>query len=412
MGTVCAPPYANIFMFKIDNLIKDLAKSINQEDPIRLYKRFLDDIFMIWKGSIDELQNFLSQLNSLHPTIKFTAEFTSPFKCEIDGPHDCFCYGTKSIPFLDTQVSIEAGKLVTDLYRKPTDRCQYLLPSSCHPSHITKNIPFNLCNRLLRICSSKETLKIRLEELKNLLLTREYRERPINEAIQRVLNMDREEALKYRQKEENKRTIFVTTYNPALPSVSKILQKHWRVMIQDPYLKKVFPQPPMVAFRRAKNLKDHLIRAKIPPLPPVREKRILNGMTACNKPLCETCPFVQKVNKFKGPFSKNEVVLNAPMNCLSKNVIYCIQCKKCQQIYIGQTSRELKTRFSEHKTAVRTFQKNTIGDHFNGPGHSVTQMTIFAIEKVFNPGLQILEKRESMWIRNLEAEFKGLNRKK
>ena len=100
------------------------------------------------------------------------------------------------------------------------------------------------------------------------------------------------------------------------------------------------------------------------------------------------------------------------MNCLSKNVIYCIQCKKCQQIYIGQTSRELKTRFSEHKTAVRTFQKNTIGDHFNMPGHSVTQMTIFAIEKVFNPGLQILEKRESMWIRNLEAEFKGLNRKK
>ena len=234
----------------------------------------------------------------------------------------------------------------------------------------------------------------------------------VNEAIQRVLNMDREEALKYRQKEENQRTIFVTTYNPALPSVSNILQKHWRVMIQDPYLKKVFPHPPMVAFRRAKNLKDQLIRAKIPPLPPVRQKRIVNGMTACNKPLCETCPFVQKVNKFKGPFSKNEVVLNAPMNCLSKNVIYCIQCKKCQQIYIGQTSRELKTRFSEHKTAVRTFQKNTIGDHFNGPGHSVTQMTIFAIEKVFNPGLQILEKRESMWIRNLEAEFKGLNRKK
>ena len=60
MGTVCAPPYANIFMSKIDNLLKDLAKNITEEDPIRLYKRFLDDIFMVWKGSFEELENFLT----------------------------------------------------------------------------------------------------------------------------------------------------------------------------------------------------------------------------------------------------------------------------------------------------------------------------------------------------------------
>ena len=214
---------------------------------------------------------------------------------------------------------------------------------------------------MLRICSNRETLKVRLNELKLLLLTREYRERSIDEAIQRVLKMNREEALQYKPKKETNRTIFVLTYNPALPSVSKILQKHWRVMTQDPYLKEVFPQPPMVAFRRAKHLKDHLIRAKIPPVPPLRPKRIVNGMTACNKPLCETCPYVQKVQKFKGPFSKNEVILNAPMNCLSKNVIYCINCKKCQQIYIGQTSRQLKDRFSEHKTSVRNSKKKRLG---------------------------------------------------
>ena len=132
-------------------------------------------------------------------------------------------------------------------------------------------------------------------------------------------------------------------------------------MTQDPYLKQVFPKPPMVAFRRAKNLKDHLIRAKVPPLSQGRPKRILNGMTPCNKPVCETCPYVKKITAFKGPFSKNQVILNSPMNCLTKNVVYCIQCSKCQQIYIGQTSRELKERFSEHKTSVRTFQKMLLG---------------------------------------------------
>ena len=122
MGTVCAPPYANVFMNKMDRLLRNLAIDIskNGEDPIRLFKRFLDDIFIIWKGTIEELQIFLEKMNLLHPTIKFTAEFTSPYKCDIVGPHNCFCHHTMSIPFLDTRVSKEGGKLITDLYEKPS----------------------------------------------------------------------------------------------------------------------------------------------------------------------------------------------------------------------------------------------------------------------------------------------------
>ena len=153
MGTVCAPPFANIFMNKIDILLRELARNIvkDNEDPIRLYKRFLDDIFMVWTGSVEDLQTFLKGINNLHPTIKFTAEFTSPYFCEMEGPHDCFCHQTQSVPFLATSVSVKQGKFSTDLYKKPTDRCQYLLPSSCHPSHIVKNIPYNLAYSILRI---------------------------------------------------------------------------------------------------------------------------------------------------------------------------------------------------------------------------------------------------------------------
>ena len=56
-------------------------------------------------------------------------------------------------------------------------------------------------------------------------------------------------------------------------------------------------------------------------------------------------------------------------------------------------------------------QNNLIGQHFNGPGHSIFNMEVAAIEKVFAKGKQTIEKRESMWIENLEAEFKGLNQK-
>ena len=54
-----------------------------------------------------------------------------------DVTHDCFCYSSRSIPFLDTLVTIKNNTLVTDVYKNPTNCNQILLPSSCHPAHIT-----------------------------------------------------------------------------------------------------------------------------------------------------------------------------------------------------------------------------------------------------------------------------------
>ena len=50
-----------------------------------------------------------------------------------------YCPVKEAIPFLDTSCQLIDGKLIFDLYRKETDRVQYLLPSSCHE----KNIPFS-----------------------------------------------------------------------------------------------------------------------------------------------------------------------------------------------------------------------------------------------------------------------------
>ena len=115
----------------------------------------------------------------------------------------------------------------------------------------------------------------------------------------------------------------------------------------------------------------------------------------------------------KIPPSNKSVKINSNVDCNSQNTVYCIFCNKprCNQIYIGQSQRELKKRFSEHKTSVRTNAKNVVGQHFNEPGHSIFNMEVAALEKVFDRGKQIIEKRESMWIETLEAEFKGLNQK-
>ena len=77
---------------------------------------------MVNTGTIESLHLFLSDLNNLHPNIKFTMSHTTPANIENPG---CNCEPTQSLPFLDTSCSIKDGKIVTDLYRKDTDRNQY-----------------------------------------------------------------------------------------------------------------------------------------------------------------------------------------------------------------------------------------------------------------------------------------------
>ena len=57
---------------------------------------------------------------------------------------------------------------------------------------------------------------------------------------------------------------FVTTYNPAALNLKKILMKHWHMIQQQPRLKEIFNQPPIVSYRKEKSLKDILVRAKLP----------------------------------------------------------------------------------------------------------------------------------------------------
>ena len=167
--------------------------------------------------------------------------------------------------------------------------------------------------------------------------------------------------------------------------------------------------PPIVAYRRAKNLKDKLVKAKVPPPPPAREKRKIVGMKKCNQPRCETCPFVKTEKEFKNPYNNTVVKLNSSLDCSTKNVVYCLLCNKhgCGKIYIGQSQRQLKERFSEHKTSVRKKSNNVVGQHFSWPG----QYGDNCYRESFYQGKKIIEKRESMWIERLEAEFKGLNAK-
>ena len=67
IGTRMAPTYANLFMGKLDASIRDKFPNI-----ISYYKSYIDDIFFVFHGSLEELNEVFQLMNSMHPTIKFT----------------------------------------------------------------------------------------------------------------------------------------------------------------------------------------------------------------------------------------------------------------------------------------------------------------------------------------------------
>ena len=72
MGSAFSPTVANIYMSTIVNKFLQFQKS----KPL-VFVRYIDDIFMIWLDTLDELDTFITSLNSVNPNLKFTHESAS-----------------------------------------------------------------------------------------------------------------------------------------------------------------------------------------------------------------------------------------------------------------------------------------------------------------------------------------------
>ncbi len=391
MGTRVAPTMANIFMSEIDSKIQNCARDENL-DFIYFYKRYIDDILVIWTGTLEQLNSLMTKINLLHPSIKFTCEFDS---------------ANRSTTYLDTTISLRDDVINTDLYRKPTDRVQYLLPSSCHPNHIFTNVPFSLALRIVRICSTREVLDRRLAELSEMLLSRSYNKNVIKNAISKARDLDRSVTLEKVIRVPNKRIVLALTYSPKLPSVPKILKKHWRTLTKDQKMLKIFPQPPMVAYKQPPNLKSVLCRAKLPQN--THSKRRLVGMQPCNKP-CNVCPYIKKTKTFTSNHSKQSFPLKGLFTCATTGVIYLVSCLKCNKQYVGQTGRKFYLRAMEHLNSIY-HKTNTIGIHFSSPLHNHNDFIVLIIEKVLPNSVNLRLEREEYWIKTLGTKQPlGLNK--
>lgn len=124
--------------------------------PCLLWKRCMDDILAIVPAT--HVDNALTILNSLRPSIKFTLER------ETD----------RSIPFLDLRLTRLLGSINISVYRKPTHTDQYLAFDSNHPIQHKRAVVAALVRRATTIPSTSTGRSAETRYVQQVLSTSGY----------------------------------------------------------------------------------------------------------------------------------------------------------------------------------------------------------------------------------------------
>ncbi|KAJ1100609.1 hypothetical protein NDU88_005690 [Pleurodeles waltl] len=211
-------------------------------DNINIWERYIDDIFIIWKGSKEEATTFVTWLNALNPFLRFTSTM-----------------GDRAISFLDLLITEKNGLLKTEVYYKPTDRNNVLQFRSFHPRSLRENLPVGQFLRLRRKCTELTDFKKHAKKLTDKLQARGYPAYLLRRAEKRARFSNRETLLQPTTRTNKEDTLIcVTTFNPASDTIKKIINEDWKILTSGglPF------QLPLNAFKKAKSIRDMIVHTR------------------------------------------------------------------------------------------------------------------------------------------------------
>ena len=103
--------------------------------------------------------------------------------------------------------------------------------------------------RLLRTNSSLAAFKTAIKRFKTNLIERGY-----PETLAEITFEERKHALQQTQKANTRILPFVTQYRSSVPYLTHILMQNWHLIQQQPLLRRIFKDPPIVSYRRGRSI--------------------------------------------------------------------------------------------------------------------------------------------------------------
>jgi hypothetical protein len=230
MGQSWAPTVCNIFFAEMDDYIVRTYKPL-------FYGRFIDDTFILWEGTTEEIYRMEADLNSRWVGVKLN-----------------FATSSEMLPFLDVEVFVDKNDTRAVLHRphfKPTDSHELLHRSSNHPKHVFGGILKSTVFRLKRISSRETDLRVALDIIRKALLPRGYSEKFLGKFL--------DPAQQPAEKTDNEVLPLVVDFDPRITEDLRWAKRTWEEFLDsNPRYKARFSSI-TVAWRCTKNLKRMLL---------------------------------------------------------------------------------------------------------------------------------------------------------
>ena len=252
---------------------------------------------MIWSHGMDKFKFFLYNANNTHINITFTYEAST------------------ALHFLDVSIKINNNTINTTVYCKPTDRHSYLHYESNHPIHLKHSIFFSEFLRYKRICSDHRDFIKCSKELTQRFLIKGYPVTITNKQRQNVFNIQRVNLLKYKEIKPTGRLPIIHTYHTSIERANKTIIKELKNYSQLTLSKHPFDVTPISAYRQPLNLRNILIKSKLP------HTATSTGNKKCKKPRCQICNSITTDSEIRIP-GTSHIFHPGYYNCDSSNIVF------------------------------------------------------------------------------------------
>ena len=164
---------------------------------------------------------------------------------------------------------------------------------------------------------------------------RGYPEKILNESLEKVKLLSRQTLLTPKttptttpQVTSEEVTVYaITTYHPTQQDFRKIIDSNWN-LLGSPGTQALFEARIIFGHRRPKNLREHLVRAALKPLPTEADKLLLSKRAkereCASHGRCKYCPRLDTSGTIKGSSDGRKFRSRMSVTCRSNNLIYAI----------------------------------------------------------------------------------------
>ena len=339
----------------------------------------------------------------------------------------------KKIQFLDVDVKVDVEivvqgnntKIVTSLFKKPTDNRSYLRRESYHAPHTFRAVPKSQFLRARTICSQDDDYEEAAEEILHDFLRSGYNKQELLVSKEEVSSVDREERISCYtdvKREENKTNNeqvnmhLVTNYCKE----TKIIKQYLHDKQEE--IEQIIGKPTKItmAYKRKRNMGDQIFQRK-------KLAKVEHGASVtrnanktsqrCDRKRCKLCKenviTEEKFIEIRG----QKIKLDMSLDCRSDNVIYLANCKHCRKgYYVGQTWTELSTRFNKHRGdfTAKNYKKSALSEHIftEHREHFDRRLRNFVVRIILKCDMDLLDMHEDIWVEKTKARIFGLNRKR